>query len=292
MATPILLAPCPEVQPVAWHLSVGIGIGILGFLGVVVPLIRERISRREKAIWTALMALLLFLELRSIRLDEKQHDREQAFAACEQQRSFQEITDQANRNFDATATGLNSSIKGLGKLLGTTQTIFRQTIPHADLRSNGVILKNAPEPSGSFNSSVKYWFDLPFSNEGSRAAHILRKAVKFYVGKPDDLAAQKQIAAEFEEDWKAVPQSNPSPIVTLGGPHFWSESRIFTNDEIERIMKGETIYTVERFEYSDPTGTWRADWCEHYQVDDSKFNVFVIHPCRILMGDRYRAKQP
>ena len=46
ITAPELLTPCPAIQPVAWHLSVGIGIGILGFLGVVVPLVRENIGRR------------------------------------------------------------------------------------------------------------------------------------------------------------------------------------------------------------------------------------------------------
>ena len=95
-----MVNPCPEVQRVPWHLSIGMFIGVLGFLGVVVPLARERMGRKEKAMWTAMLAVLLYFELRSIHLDQVQHDREQAFAHCEQLQSFNQI-----------ATALSTSIK-------------------------------------------------------------------------------------------------------------------------------------------------------------------------------------
>ena len=293
MATPALMAPCQAVQPVAWHLSVGIGIGILGFLGVVVPLVREHMGKKEKAIWTALLAILLILELRSIRLDEIQHDREQAFVACEQQHSFQEITDQANTNFDATAKDLNASITSLGRLLGTTQTIFQQTAPHAELLGAGVIPINLPMmPEMILIPDVKYRYMINYVNSGSKAGLLLRNAARFYVAKPEDLDAQKKVAAQFEEDWRKVPLYQPVFSVLPGGPHFWEEDRTFTAAEIESLKsKGETVYVVARMEYSDPTGKWWADKCDFYQAADSKINPFVTKPCFVLTGDRYRAKQ-
>lgn len=89
-------------------------IGVLGFLGVVVPLIRTDIGKREKAVWTAVLALLLWAELRSIHLDQIQHDREQDFARCEQLESFKAI-----------ATALGDSIK-------TSQNQYESTISHVD----------------------------------------------------------------------------------------------------------------------------------------------------------------
>ncbi len=118
-----LLAPCPSVQPVAWHISVGVGIGILGFLGVVVPLVREHIGRREKAIWTALMAILLFLELRSIHLDQIQHDREQAFAACKQLQSFQKLASTLDSTAAASKSQYESTIGKVNGVLTKTDAI-------------------------------------------------------------------------------------------------------------------------------------------------------------------------
>ncbi len=41
----------------------GVFIGMLALLGVVVPIVRERIGPREKAVWTAAFFVLLILEL-------------------------------------------------------------------------------------------------------------------------------------------------------------------------------------------------------------------------------------
>ena len=44
--------PCPEVVSLWWHIHPGVGcfIVIFGLVGVLVPLIKDPISRREKAI--------------------------------------------------------------------------------------------------------------------------------------------------------------------------------------------------------------------------------------------------
>jgi hypothetical protein len=138
MVAPDILAPCPAIQPVAWHLSVGDGIGILGFLGVVAPLIREHMGRREKAIWTAVMAVLLYGELRSIRLDQIQHDREQAFADCQQLRSFKQIENGIEASIKNSQQQFQETISGLGGLnhrIGTTsvESVLRR---HQEIRDD------------------------------------------------------------------------------------------------------------------------------------------------------------
>lgn len=77
------------------HLPVGVFIAVLALLGVVVPLLREKIGKWEKALWTSLMFTLLLLELNSIRVDH--HD--------------QEVTrDQQNERFSKIAEGLKTSL--------------------------------------------------------------------------------------------------------------------------------------------------------------------------------------
>jgi hypothetical protein len=114
---------CPAIQPTPWHLSIGMFIGILGFLGVVVPLIRANIGRREKAAWTAILALLLWLELRSIRLDQTQHDREQEFARCVQLKSFQAIADTLGVSMKASKSQYESTLSHVNGVATTTQTV-------------------------------------------------------------------------------------------------------------------------------------------------------------------------
>ena len=66
------------------HPPVGIFIGLLGLLGVV-PLIRNlaKMGKWEKAGWTLVMFGLMGLELRSIYLDRRDDEAEQAAARAQ-----------------------------------------------------------------------------------------------------------------------------------------------------------------------------------------------------------------
>ena len=123
-----------------------------------------------KISWVFLLVCLLIMEFRAIDKDRADNDQKQKEFFEAQKQGFQGIATQSDANFRETAKGLDLSIQGLKEVLGTTQTIFRQTIPHADLRSNGVILENGPIPPRVFNSSVPYSFAFQFSNEGSKVA--------------------------------------------------------------------------------------------------------------------------
>jgi len=107
-------------------------IGILGFLGVVVPLIRDKMGKREKALWVALFAALLYFELRSIDLDQVQAHREQSFAQCENQRRFEV----AVREFDtSTATSQQqfaATMQGVGNVLQKTDQAIDATLGGTD----------------------------------------------------------------------------------------------------------------------------------------------------------------
>lgn len=115
------MPPCSPVVPTPWHPPVGVFIGLLGLLGVLVPLLREKIGLREKASWTLILTVCLLLELRSIRLDQIQHDREQDFAVCQQLHSFQAIADSLSKASTTNQTQYDTTIKQVGKVLDTTQ---------------------------------------------------------------------------------------------------------------------------------------------------------------------------
>jgi hypothetical protein len=101
-----------------WHPPVGIYIGILAFLGVCVPLIRgDRISPHEKTAWTAVMLILVLLEITSIIKEQHEHDNQQAEDRETQLEGFkkigQGITDAINRsdrNFSAVMGRTDAAI--------------------------------------------------------------------------------------------------------------------------------------------------------------------------------------
>ena len=86
----------------SWHPPVGVWIGVLGLLGVLVPLVRDvtKIGPREKALWTVLLFALLLLEIKSVYQDRTEHDKEQA-----------EARERETQNFVAIANGISGTIQ-------------------------------------------------------------------------------------------------------------------------------------------------------------------------------------
>lgn len=106
----------------AWHPPVGVWIGILGLLGVLVPLIRDlnKIGKREKAAWTFVMFSLLLLEIKSVYQDRNEHDNQQAEARRREENNFREIANgiekniaDSDRNFNATIGKTNEVLENI-----------------------------------------------------------------------------------------------------------------------------------------------------------------------------------
>ncbi len=114
---------CVEISQLwwQWHPPVGAFIAVLAVLGVLVPLYREwgKIGPREKAVWTAMMFMLLLLELRTLYLDRDEHDREQAFARCEELRSFTQIATTLGSAISSNQEHFNATMSKLEDTLNT-----------------------------------------------------------------------------------------------------------------------------------------------------------------------------
>jgi hypothetical protein len=182
--------PCPEVQQVPWHLSIGMFIGVLGFLGVIVPLVREHIGRREKAVWVGVLAVLLFFELRSIHLDQVQHDREQAFAHCEQLQSFNQIA------------------AALGTSIADSQAQFDATMG----KINGV----ADNLSGG--ASFAYILPQPVPNATGYSANVFNDGNQMLTGVTVRIARVTGERGKPEEYWLDSGAIHAIPVNTVG-PH-------------------------------------------------------------------------
>lgn len=110
----------------AWHPPVGVWIAILGLLGVVVPLIRDlaKIGKREKAFWTALMFVLLGLELKTVYQDRREHDEEQAKARSEQIAQFNRIADGIKETIDESQRQFEATMARSDKIMGRTNDVL------------------------------------------------------------------------------------------------------------------------------------------------------------------------
>jgi hypothetical protein len=120
----------------AWHPPVGVWIGVLGFLGVLVPLIRDlpKIGKREKAVWTFVIFALLLLEVKSVYQDRNEHDKEQIAAHLEQLKQFREISRgledtirNSNNQFSATMSQFANTTTKLGKITNLASENLKQT---------------------------------------------------------------------------------------------------------------------------------------------------------------------
>jgi hypothetical protein len=128
-----MIDPCPLPVHHWWqsHPPVGTFIGILGGLGVIVPwLFRplEKMGRREKAIWTSLMLLFVWLEIRTLYLDRDEHDAEQTHELCVQRKSFENIADGISTAISTSQTQFGVTMAQIGKTIaGVEDSIKTQT---------------------------------------------------------------------------------------------------------------------------------------------------------------------
>jgi hypothetical protein len=122
-------------------------IGILGFLGVVVPLIRDlaKMGKREKAFWTFMTFALLLLELKSVYQDRKEHDSEQSKARAEQLAEFGKIA----RGIDTTiAENQHHFDATMSRFVGVTRLQRAQLENEKELKAEPLTQMSCKELAG------------------------------------------------------------------------------------------------------------------------------------------------
>ncbi|WP_158790556.1 hypothetical protein [Granulicella sp. L60] len=76
-----------------------------------------------KIAWIILLLLFLRLEFKAISTDRAENEKKQKEFFDSQREGFEKVTQQARKNFDQTAQGLQISIAELGKIMETTQRV-------------------------------------------------------------------------------------------------------------------------------------------------------------------------
>jgi hypothetical protein len=188
------MVTCPEIVPPwwQWHPPVGVFIAILAVLGVLVPWFRggDALGRKEKALWTILMFVLVLLEIHSIYSDQAEHDREQALARCQQLVSFQAIA------------------KGIDQAIQSSQQQFSATMARSDsiLRSQNEALNTA-----TGGDSFCYIDLLAGSPDGGMPIAVQHGKYPLY-----DVTAQIVNLAEFDRA-----TSKPNALLDPRVTHLW-----------------------------------------------------------------------
>jgi hypothetical protein len=272
-----------------WHLPLpGVAVAVLGAVAAIMSL-RPDMKILEKAAWMLIVSALLYAEIRAIRQDRTNADRQALEDRQKQDESFKKIRDGQDADFKATAGDLKAAITGINSTLEASNRTIEQTRPHAAVRDAGFSILN--EPAGRFQSGTDYTFNISFVNEGNQVSRIVKRLAQIYIAKADDLETQKGLVSKFEEEWKK-PNTKTPMISAPGAPSFWSEDRTFSAAEMNDLKRTEnTIYVLRRIEYSDSTGKWWTDRCEHFQKDSGVLYVRVTHNCYLFQQDRYRPQR-
>jgi hypothetical protein len=293
--------PCPIIAHVWWkmHPPIGFYIAVLAFLGVIMPwLFRspDQMKKREKAVWTGVMFLLLLGEIHSISRDRIEHDEEQDRARCEQTNRFGEIAEGIKQSIARSDQQFRETMGGIKTTMAAANITLKQTRPHSAFRIENFLLLNPPGDGQMFGSNISYLYNINFYNDGEEGGIVKKRMARLYVGKPDDKDTQVSLSNKFDEEW-AKPEKpekqDPTEFTTFAphSPGLWSEEATFSKEDEEALRyKGYTVYLLARMRYLDSTGMWETSKCTHIQAHDNGLDLKVAHPCFVFSDPRRQVK--
>ena len=258
-----------------WHPPVGVFIALLALIGVLVPWFRGEANRREKALWTLLMFVFVGLEIRSIYMDQAEHDKQQADARTQQINSFSQIGQGINATIETGQQQFKETMRGFEANLNATNKAINNTRPRAILQIKHVAFQRP----AYIPPTKRVGFNILLENAGNDTAKQFAYVVHTYVGKLDDAEFQKGIYADFIGRWQTEhTKALHGSLSTGGNPYISIESDVLTNEEIQALTtSAQTLYMILRFSWIDQTGLWATDYCGGYQ--EKLFTSEVVHPC-------------
>jgi hypothetical protein len=285
---------CPEIiSPLwDWYPYVGTFIAILAVLGVVVPWVSKETTRRAwKIFWSTIFVLLVLLEIRSIRLDSRQHDRDQARAQCLQLEGFKKIGEGIELSIKTSQEQFATTVDKLNQNIATEIKTFEQTRPIAFVSLQDIKYLLPPVPE-RISAQVFY------KNSGTDSARYLWKFGKIYVAPEDIESARKIIEPDFEKAFDNYKKSvKPQLVLVAGEPQLQNiNSTLLTSTDLHDIAMGKSqIYTVFRIQFSDHVGIWISDDCERTDnaAKDLPRTITMNPPrhCRFFNEARYKPKR-
>jgi hypothetical protein len=294
-----------------WHPPVGVWIGILGLLGVLVPLFRDlpKIGKSEKAFWTFVMFALLLLEIKSAYQDRAEHDEEQANARTEQLNQFSKIAEGIKTTTTINQEHFDATMGSIKSLLETTNAAKKNTEPKAYVKLSAFSIRPSSLP---MVSGHQLQFNVVVENGGSENATEIVSDAKVYLGKLGDLKAEQALDREFEKWWER-PVKHPHwarQVLSPGEKGFFTiDAPSLTDEDLRQIKNNPitspsssaddpiqiqshvlTFYIFARSVYSDHTGRWVHDRC--LWIQNPVHDLRVTRPCSINDNPKHSAKRP
>jgi hypothetical protein len=222
------MAPCEEFQHLwwNWHPPLGVFIAFLALVGVLVPWFRGDTSRREKAFWTIVMLLFMYLEIRTLYLDRDEHDREQAHVQCEELDRFSKIAAGLSSSIDASKSQYSDTINHVDGVSNTTQGIADIARENLQYLSGGKSFAYVAIPPYVLQGAA---FTVNLVNDGPNPLTGLSVTIARYLGGCDDQKPGDQCTSQYDT---GVMQA--IPMDTLG-PYLW---KIIPNYVIQPTFSG------------------------------------------------------
>jgi len=247
--------------------------------------VREEIKILGKISWVLLLICPLITEFRAIDKDDA--DKAQAqkdFFATEKQ-GFEGVNTQAQKNFSATAGGLQAAIDALNRTV-------EQTRPRAKVMVQKISFAGLPPGTlpGKIKSGIEYEINFDYLNFGQDTATSFKYLAHAYVDEYSE-EGERKASREFLADWHEKRDIRHMLNLESGEGPFNTISRTFTPEEVKELDGGGTIFVLIRFEYTDQTGKWGTDYCQFFQrTAKGALDMTVTKYCTIFNRLRYSIK--
>jgi hypothetical protein len=259
----------------------GYAVAVMGVAAALMAA-RTKASGYEKAGWMLVMFGLLFVE--TIRKDRLDNEWRQEQAHKEQKQNFTDIgvglkaaIKESQQQFSATMSNIDTTLK-------TSERTLKNTLPYAALEFQQMTPYG---PSLPIAVGQELEFNLWFTNSGTDTATRTHHEAKVYVRRPDNVEDEKQIANDFDEQWKRSTHSKANDIRPHAPAFFSFKSEPITDSEVKGVLGHTlTLYVLVRFTWSDQTGNWIGAECFSFQ--DATHDLIVGHQCHFHKS-RYRA---
>ena len=263
----------------------GIAISVLGSLAAIVTF--AEMTSTQKLLATLAIFALMAIEIRDIRRDRIESDRIASEQRKADRESFSGIAGRIDDDINQNQAQFNETLKPLEQTLDNSQRALYNTAPRAILTQEMPDVYAASLP---FLPNKPLAFDINFSNVGTDSARVLIRNGRAYVGKLDDETFQQDMYSKFDAWWKTLPRPARGYDAEPMEKGFFSiQGGSYSQSDFNAVMVSKTItlYVISRIVYLDRLGRWVSDKCTGYQ--DVARDWRVGHPCRIKLGQRYRA---
>jgi hypothetical protein len=246
----------------------GIAIGVLGAVAVIVSM--RELSANGKIFWVCVIFLLLWFEIKAIRTDRAETNKQQLSQRDEQNKAFEKVLAEQNADFQATA-------RTLEQVMETGHATLQNTTPHAVIDITGILPSQPALVAGA-----KIGINVYFRNVGNEDTNEVNYSAGIYIEPPNDLKAEGIITKSFEELWKAHHGLITNGDVIPHAPPFWNtfSTPELSQDDVDALHNGtKVVYVIARARYQDHSETWVTTEC-HWLQDVMNPNV-VLHPCEL-----------